>query len=533
MKNCCKNMITRASPTILFVFLVHKLVLSGTVSVRDSGIAYSFDTCVSSRAKALGGSRNRVCGGFSETPALTFGGQGTRSFTSEILPLTNGRVVISFYHRLGDSKTPYANCENVDAGEGVVLEKLYTNGTVGERLFSSNTNLSYFSELTRFVRVTLPTAMVPFRLRWRQLRHSGANFDEWMIDQVVISVLGKDPPLLACCGLSSSGQSCLWPDAVNASPLGIAYGFDTCTSPSSNTTNGQLSNSCGGFMGTKALKFSGAGTRSFSSELLPLTNESVMVSFYHQLGASKAPYASCEAVDAGEGVVLEKLYTNGTVAQRLFSSNTNIAYYESMRFVTVPLPPVAAPFRLRWRQLSHSCANCDQWMIDQVVISVPGKAPPLLACCGRNISLSCASIVQHGYADAFDTCITSSWARMGGKRSTKCGAIGRNALVFSNSGERSLSLGPVLLPAGGGAVFFYHVLGSGKRDGCEKVDVGEGVVLERRGLDNYTYHTVWSSDANRQYYMVNTKSPRFVSVALPSGYSWLRWRQLRHEWERV
>ena len=157
-------------------------------SFAESMGVFTFNSCVSRLLQVSLGSRSTVCGGYQGTSALYFTGGGTRQVVTPVLSMLAGGSV-SFYHRLGAGG--YGSCENVDGGEGVVLEAQWSDAVGGVRvswapLFSSNTNLAYYKTM-RFVSVSIPAGGWPgVQLRWRQLSHSGHGFDNWMVDNVVI-----------------------------------------------------------------------------------------------------------------------------------------------------------------------------------------------------------------------------------------------------------------------------------------------------------------------------------------------------------
>ena len=126
-----------------------------------------------------------------DTSALSFdsaSGQ-VRMVSTDFLYMPAGGTV-SFYHRLGGQATP--SCEKVDTGEGVVLEIEETDATGALLpwlvLWGSNSNIAYYSNDKRLVKVSIPVpgAGSVLKLRWRQLRHSGYSLDNWMVDEIEI-----------------------------------------------------------------------------------------------------------------------------------------------------------------------------------------------------------------------------------------------------------------------------------------------------------------------------------------------------------
>ena len=121
-----------------------------------------------------------------------------------------GRV--SFLHRLGSdgggsSGGGVGRCENVDAGEGVRLTAYWQDAQgdsvdcmAGQQVWSSGGEgqLEHFKGQMRSVSLWLtpPTNGYAVVLWWQQLRHSGAGYDWWMLDDIRIdsqSALGCLP----------------------------------------------------------------------------------------------------------------------------------------------------------------------------------------------------------------------------------------------------------------------------------------------------------------------------------------------------
>jgi hypothetical protein len=63
--------------------------------------------------------------------------------------------------------------------------------------FSSNSNLAFYKAM-RKENISIPRIVGGYNLRWRQLKHSGSGFDEWMIDQVVVSQALQTGPAWVC-----------------------------------------------------------------------------------------------------------------------------------------------------------------------------------------------------------------------------------------------------------------------------------------------------------------------------------------------
>ena len=111
----------------------------------------------------------------------------------QVLP---GGGLVSFLHRLGSGSG--SHCENVDAGEGVSLMAIWADGA-GEVavslgvVWSSNADLAYYKAQARNVSLwlTAPAGGHWVVLRWEQLKHSGAGYDWWMLDDIQIDIQGE------------------------------------------------------------------------------------------------------------------------------------------------------------------------------------------------------------------------------------------------------------------------------------------------------------------------------------------------------
>jgi hypothetical protein len=129
--------------------------------------------------------------GFRGSNALWFGGSGLRSATTVPLDLSVGGSV-RFALRAGNTNLDgVAYWENSETGEGVVLE--YSTGTGWTTLQSFATAYPTLSAWSNF-EIPIPAgARSPqTTFRWRQLAHSGASFDTWALEDVVVE--GAIPP---------------------------------------------------------------------------------------------------------------------------------------------------------------------------------------------------------------------------------------------------------------------------------------------------------------------------------------------------
>lgn len=132
-------------------------------------------------------------GSVSGNNALWFGGSGSRYATTRALNTTDGGI-IRFHLRLaGGSTSPW---EAVDLpGDGVVLEFSADAGAHWTGAGTFDTPL--YREWTP-VTLPIPEAArgASTLFRWRQLSHSGADYDHWALDEVIIQTSPSAPVIV-------------------------------------------------------------------------------------------------------------------------------------------------------------------------------------------------------------------------------------------------------------------------------------------------------------------------------------------------
>ncbi|MDP6719931.1 MAG: S8 family serine peptidase, partial [Pirellulaceae bacterium] len=144
------------------------------------------------------------------TNVLYFTGSGSRHAATGNLDVSAGGEV-QFSLRIGTGSSPW---ENADSGEDVVLE-YSTNGGASYNIFRTYDSEAFpaFSTVTEPIPLTAQTAST--RFRWRQIQHSGNGFDNWGIDDVVITS--------ATGGGSGGGGPAVW-GSFNASRINYSGG---------------------------------------------------------------------------------------------------------------------------------------------------------------------------------------------------------------------------------------------------------------------------------------------------------------------
>ncbi len=165
-----------------------------------------------------GGVATNIGTGFLSNNALWFTQSGTRSATTIPMDLTLGGT-LEFKMRAGNE--PADGWNNSESGETVALE-YSTDGTTWNELQSINTVYPELSAWTSFS-IDLPDTAQgsQVRIRWRQLRHSGATFDVWAIEDVSVLAAAPEPPgavpFIIGAANSDRAVSILWIGAPRAS----------------------------------------------------------------------------------------------------------------------------------------------------------------------------------------------------------------------------------------------------------------------------------------------------------------------------
>lgn len=128
-----------------------------------------------------GGSLASSCGAVSGD-ALYFNGGGAREARTTALNVINGGTV-RFALKIATGTAP---CDNADPGEDVVLEFSVNGGVSWATMLLCN-EAAYpgFTAVQATIPASAQTANTLFR--WRQLMHSGAGQDNWMLDDVVVT----------------------------------------------------------------------------------------------------------------------------------------------------------------------------------------------------------------------------------------------------------------------------------------------------------------------------------------------------------
>lgn len=170
--------------------------LTLTVQNIPTSLADDFDPVIDApKWSAFGGTVaadtiGQAAGAGSTGNSLRFDGSGSRFATTIPLNTSAGNVLVSFKIALASGTT--SGWETADSGEDVVLE--YSNdGVVFTQFGGPYTNRAWLP----MVENVPPAAQTgSTRFRWRQISNSGANFDNWAIEDVQISGVVTGPEIV-------------------------------------------------------------------------------------------------------------------------------------------------------------------------------------------------------------------------------------------------------------------------------------------------------------------------------------------------
>lgn len=159
-------------------------------------------------AAISGGGATNGGQGFQGSNALHFGATGTRSAATIPLEIYND-TAIEFSIRAGnqnvDGNTFWNNSET---GETVVLEYSKDNGITWTPIQTLNT---VYPSLTNWISYSISVPVAAYgpatQFRWRQLANSGASFDCWALDDVVVRGAAPLPPAPVPFVISSPNSS--------------------------------------------------------------------------------------------------------------------------------------------------------------------------------------------------------------------------------------------------------------------------------------------------------------------------------------
>ncbi|MGH7197060.1 MAG: hypothetical protein ACREGJ_04850 [Candidatus Saccharimonadales bacterium] len=167
--------------------------LSVTSAINNSTIYVDddFDPSIDSAewSSTSNVSTDTTCGaaGSVSGNALRFNGSGTRSAATIDMNTANGGTV-SFYIYSSNQST--SGCESTEGGENMALE--YSNNSGGSWTEITTYNQNSQHTISK-IDVPIPSGAQTSatRFRWRQVAHSGNNFDNWTLDNVIVTTVNS------------------------------------------------------------------------------------------------------------------------------------------------------------------------------------------------------------------------------------------------------------------------------------------------------------------------------------------------------
>jgi hypothetical protein len=317
---------------------------------------------------AVGGTINADCGVANGTGALQFDAAGTR--TATIGPIIYGTgAALQFQIVFGSTGTL---CENADPGEDVIVS---VNGIPVQTL-DTEAYLTFTSVI-----VPLPAGSVgqPVTIELSQPLHSGANFDNWAIDDVEVVCLSGDVCDLQVC-VTTNGFGDEVEYTVTSANLGsilsdanVAFGATTCQSTLLFSDPGAITldfNSAGTFNdnsgsvsvfsnGNLDTTFAFAGGQTFNGISLSSCNTpkqspkpvlAKVAAGVDRINAFPNPFTDNTTISFTLGddadVVLEVYNTNGAVVAELFNGKVLANTKTNINFDATNLPSGTYIYRL-------------------------------------------------------------------------------------------------------------------------------------------------------------------------------------------
>lgn len=153
---------------------------TGSVTILEDGFESGIDPSIWVNVSGVASSAG--CGANSGSYSLYFDYNGIRVAETKNLNIPDAGWV-EFYLKMGAGSYP---CEQVDAGEEVVLEYSINSGTTWT-IINTYYPINYYN-FTHVAEQIPQVAITPqTKFRWRQLSNSGSGYDNWSLDDVLIT----------------------------------------------------------------------------------------------------------------------------------------------------------------------------------------------------------------------------------------------------------------------------------------------------------------------------------------------------------
>lgn len=432
-----------------------------------------FDTGISPSVwgNVLGASTNNNCGAFSGD-ALYFNGVGSRVAETVAINTSTGGT-IRFVIKIANGTFP---CDDVDFGEDIVLE--YSTNGVSWVEFHKLFEFQYATET--FITIDIPdVAKAPStRFRWRQLSNSGVNQDNWLLDNVSVSVVDYSNVTFdwnpkTHISSSNSRQPIVYPQSPTFYEVQV------------------INNGC-------------------------TYSDSVFVDVGDPFGIS---ITNDTIVCDVTGIQLDVIPDAGT--GHTISWVPGISLNDSLSFTPISTPKTTTTYTatVTSEQGCVRTGNVEVRVGSLVDLSL--SASDVTVCLGDSIDLE-ASLGGNGLQDNFDGGIDmTQWQSVVGAVSgIDCGSVSGDALYFAGTTREAITNS--INTSSGGTVDFSIKFGSGS-GACENADAGEDVVLEY-SLDGINWIIINTYD--EALYTVFTSISEPIPVAAQSASTQFRFRQL-------
>ncbi|XP_065846380.1 reelin-like isoform X2 [Oscarella lobularis] len=361
-------------------------------------------------------------------------------------------------------------CEPADSGESVVVE------------YSSSQNSTFIVMYTVEPHVTSVSVLLPLSartastaIRWRQMKHSGKNLDEWSLNHITFTRPSNFPSYFS--SSTAFGESGLYWSAISGGNVSDSYHHP-----------------CRAYGYGYQAFFDQSSPRYIRTQALDLQSVRA-ISFWIVLGGS-----GCGTATTQESIVVEYWAPQYSTFRPLQYLSYNS--YQSPQEVEVALPIAAqaASTTIQWRQLSNRGSGLAQWALNNIKFILDVNFP----------SNFTASLQNQSWASISGGFITSS---------SSCyafGGPGSYQAFFSGWQDRYIATQPLDLRKAEELVFWI-VLGI---DGCNSASFDESVVVEYASLPlNFkTMLTVYRRWPSR------LQIPLPLDAQTPSTV--IRWRQL-------
>jgi|GEM_PF-6275604 len=421
--------------------------------------------------------------------SLFFNGDGNRIAATNSTDVSYGGT-ITFDLIFGNSAN---GGENADPGEDVVLEySLDGLNWLNIAIYDQDTYTNW-TRITQLIPLAARSSNTQFR--WRQVSHSGNNFDNWALDNVEIQATVA--PNITYDDFDPGVDLFTWSEVSNALANSNFIG-----SGNSLFFDGGVIGAADRFATTNLLYAPSGGTITFD------------LIFGDGLNGG-------EDADDGEDVVLQYSADNGNTWISFAAYDTED--YTSFTRITETIPLEAqfaaaqngTDLAFRWQQVTHSGNGFDNWALDNVEIQTAPALSSIIDDFDPNIdSLQWSNVSNASANTNFNQLANIAYG----------GAINSNSLFFTGAGDRSAATN-LVDTSNGGNITFELIIGN-DFNGGENAELGEDVILQYStdGINWFDINT-YAQDAFSNWTQITENIPLAV---LQSGNAAFRFIQPNH-----